>query len=80
MFLTGDVVCFGGLELLGLKGGCRLLRRMGKGLYIRSGLGWEGVLDLQVEVDANLIAAGFDGPAFGNAALREVIDRDAMVV
>lgn len=63
-----------------MKGGYGLLRRMGKGLDIRSGLGWEGVLDLQVEVDANLIAAGFDGPAFGKAALREVIDRDAMVV
>jgi hypothetical protein len=37
-------------------------------------------VDVQVEVDASLIAAGFDGPAFGNAALREVIDRDAMVV
>jgi hypothetical protein len=36
-------------------------------------------VDVQVEVDANLIAAGFDGPAFGKAALREVIDRDAMV-
>ena len=53
---------------------------MGKGLDISFGSGWEGVLNVQVEVDANLIAAGFDGPAFGNAALREVIDRDAMVV
>jgi hypothetical protein len=61
-------------------GGCRLLRRRGRGLDIRFGLGWEGVLNVQVEVDANLIAAGFDGPALGNAALREVIDRDVMVV
>jgi hypothetical protein len=37
-------------------------------------------VDVQVEVDANLIAAGFDGPAFGSAALRELIDRDAMIV
>ena len=56
------------------------MRKMGKGLDISFGSGWEGVLNVQVEVDANLIAAGFDGPAFGNAALREVIDRDAMVV
>jgi hypothetical protein len=37
-------------------------------------------VDVQVEVEANLIAAGVDGPAFGNAALREDIDRDAMIV
>ena len=53
---------------------------MGKGLDISYGDEWEGVVDLQDEVDANLIAAGFDGPAFGSAALRDVIDRDAMVV
>jgi hypothetical protein len=37
MFLTGDVRCSGGLELLGLKGGYRLLRKMGKGLDISFG-------------------------------------------
>ena len=65
---------------MGLREGCKLLKRMGRGLNVRSGLGCEGLMDVQVEVDANLIAAGFDGPAFGSAALREVIDRDAMVV
>jgi hypothetical protein len=37
-------------------------------------------LNVQVEVEASLIALGFDGPALGSAALKEVIDKDAMVV
>jgi len=53
---------------------------MGRGLDISLGDQSEGVMDVQVEVEASLIAAGFDGPAFGSAALRDVIDRDAMIV
>jgi hypothetical protein len=32
------------------------------------------------EDDANRIELGFDGPALGSAALKELIDRDAIVV
>lgn len=33
----------------------------------------------EVEVDANRIEEGLDGPALGNAALNELIDRLAIV-
>jgi len=56
------------------------LKRMGRGLDVRFRSRCKGMMDVQVEVDANLIAGDFDGPAFGSAALREVIDRDAMVI
>lgn len=72
--------CFEGLEWLGLKVGYKLLRRMDKGLDVSLDSNVKGGKNLQVEVDANRIEGGFDGPALGSAALKELIDRDAIVV